>query len=102
MDNLSFEFKAGIAGFFGAVISLRFLRDLSFMQMMLAVCGGFVSAYYLTHLFVAWFELPMANFGGVAFLIGLFGQSFAGAVIMAIRDADLLVLVKGWFKGPKS
>lgn len=98
MDDLGIDLKAGVAGFLGAVVSLRFLRDLTLAQMLLASAGGFFSAGYLTHLIVSWFEFPVTYFGGVAFVVGLFGQSLAGAIILAIRNADLWGVAKGWLE----
>lgn len=98
MDDLGIDLKAGVAGFLGAVVSLRFLRDLTLGQMILASVGGFISAGYLTQAIVHWFGFPLAYFGGVAFVVGLFGQSLAGAIILAIRNADLWGIAKGWLE----
>lgn len=75
-----------IAGFVGAVISLKFLSDLTLWQKITTVAAGTIAAAYCTPLTVELLTLSPRLEGAIAFLGGLFGMSIAGAAITAIPE----------------
>ena len=90
-------FDLAFAGALGALASLPFHSDVqTFAQRAFAVGSGAASAHYVTPLAVEYFSLSTARSGSVAFLVGLFGMSFAAAAVKAVRETDLSELVKGW------
>ncbi len=94
--ELSPELKTGIAGMFGAVISMRFIKNLGPWQMIAVAAGGFFSAMYLTHMIIDMFQIPIDEkyVGGIGFLVGMFGQTLAGSILTAINNLDLLGGIK--------
>ena len=74
------------AGFFGAVISLKFLSVLTIWQKVSSVAAGTIVAAYCTPLTVELLNLSPKLESAIAFLGGLFGMSIAGAAITAIPD----------------
>lgn len=60
-----------VAGFAGGVVSLSYLRELSRLQMAMAVLAGTVTSGYLTPLAQHWITMPVEAENAVAFLIGL-------------------------------
>lgn len=71
-------------GFFGALVSLKFIENLSLWQRGSTVFAGTLVSAYLTPVVVSWLELSPRLEAGIAFLCGLFGMSFTGAVIKAM------------------
>ena len=75
-----------IAGFCGAVISLKFLAVLTIWQKVTTVAAGTIVAAYCTPLTVEILNLSPKLEAAIAFLGGLFGMSIAGAAITAIPE----------------
>lgn len=86
LASLGLTKGSALGGFFGAVISLRFLEGLSWWKRLSTVIAGTFVAAYVTPLIVLLFDLNVKVESGVAFLVGVFGMSLAGAVIKAIPD----------------
>jgi hypothetical protein len=75
-----------VGGFFGALVSLKFIDGLTPKQRGSTVLAGTLVSAYVTPLAVSFLELTPKLEGGIAFLCGLFGMSFTGAVIKAMPD----------------
>lgn len=60
-----------VAGFAGGVVSLSYLRELTCLQMVMAVLAGTVTSGYLTPLAQHWITMPTEAENAVAFLLGL-------------------------------
>lgn len=75
-----------VGGFLGALVSLKFIDGLGRWQRGTTVLAGAVASAYVTPLILAGFDLSGHLEGAVAFLVGLFGMSFGGAVIKAMPD----------------
>lgn len=75
-----------IGGFIGSVISLRFLSELNWIQRIVAVFSGMFIAGYCAPIILNTLDLKPQLEGGIAFLVGLFGMSLAGAVEKAIPE----------------
>ena len=78
-----------IAGFVGALISLKFIAEIAtwtLWQRSTTVACGAVVAAYCAPLTVQVLELSPGAEGAVAFIGGLFGMSAAGAVIKAMPE----------------
>lgn len=86
LESLGLKWLPLIAGFFGALISLKFIDGLSVRQRASTVLAGAVIAAYSTPLTVEILGLSAKLEGAVAFLGGLFGMSIAGALIKAIPE----------------
>lgn len=75
-----------IGGFFGAMVSLKFIEGLNIWQRGTTVFAGTFASAYVTPIVVEWLAISAKMEGGAAFLIGLFGMSMAGAVMKAIPE----------------
>lgn len=78
-----------IAGFVGALVSLKFIDGIatwSLWQRLSTVACGAAVAGYCAPLTVQVLELSTGAEGAVAFIVGLFGMSAAGAVIKAMPE----------------
>lgn len=80
------KIAALIGGFFGALVSLKFIEGLGKKQRATTVLAGTLVSAYVTPLLITYLELTPKLEGGVAFLCGLFGMSFTGAFIKAIPE----------------
>lgn len=78
---------ATVGGFFGALVSLKFIEGLSWMQRIPTMFAGMLSAAYVTPLVMEIAAMSPKTEGAVAFLIGVFGMSLAGAFIKAAPEA---------------
>jgi hypothetical protein len=86
LTAVGIKFAALIGGFFGALVSLKFIEGLSVKQRASTVLAGTAVSAYATPVIVNLLELSMTLEGGIAFLCGLFGMSFTGAVIKAMPE----------------
>lgn len=86
LEAIGLKWLTLIAGFLGAVISLKFIEGLSVRQRASTVIAGALVAAYCTPLTVEVLGLSAKLEAPVAFLGGLFGMSIAGAAITAIPE----------------
>lgn len=86
LETIGLKWLTLIAGFLGAVISLKFIDGLSVKQRASTVIAGTIIAAYCTPLTVELLGLSTKLEGAIAFLGGLFGMSIAGAAITAIPE----------------
>lgn len=73
-----------VAGFFGGVVSLSFVRELTKFQAIAAVTTGAISANYLTPTalhFFTWIEEPLA----ASFFIGLTAMNVIPGIVELSR-----------------
>ncbi len=84
LEAIGLKWLTLIAGFLGAVISLKFIEGLSVKQRASTVIAGALVAAYCTPLTVELMGLSARLEAPIAFLGGLFGMSVAGAAITAI------------------
>ena len=68
---LGFKGAALVAGALGAVLSLRYIDDLSMFGRVLAVITGTLTAGYLSPAIATWFGLGQPAENAVAFVLGL-------------------------------
>lgn len=85
-----------IAGFFGALVSLRFAAKLSKWGKATAIISGMMISYFITPAAVHLFQLQTIE-SPLAFLIGLFGLNFTAAVHSWVRDVDVPGILKSRF-----
>jgi hypothetical protein len=86
LASLGLKIATLAGGFFGALVSLKFIDGLSLRQRGSTVFAGTLVSAYVTPVIVAYLELSPKMEGGIAFLCGLFGMSFTGAVIKAMPE----------------
>lgn len=86
LSSIGIKFAALVGGFFGALVSLKFIDGLSQKQRATTVLAGTLVSAYVTPILVSYLELSPKLEGGIAFLCGLFGMSFTGAVIKALPE----------------
>lgn len=86
LEAVGLKWLTVMAGFIGAVISLKFIEGLSLRQRASTVIAGALVAGYCTPLTVELLNLSARLEGPIAFLGGLFGMSIAGALIKAIPE----------------
>ena len=90
-DLIGVKLSMGIAGFFGGVVSLAFLRNLTRAQCVLAVLVGCFTAAYLTPVLMHFLNLKpgVAEYeNGVAFMVGL---SAMNLIPVAMKTARILI-----------
>lgn len=86
LEAVAIKWGLLIAGFLGAVASLKFIPVLSVTQRGSTVIAGTLIAYYCTPLTIEVLGLSEKLGGPIAFLGGLFGMSIAGACIKAMPE----------------
>lgn len=94
--------KAGlIAGFIGAVISLKFLTEIQTWpaRIFMAFCGTMCAAY-ATPGIADYFKWSERVESALAFAVGLFGMTLANAVMGALREMKIAEAIGSWFKRP--
>ena len=87
--------KGGVmcAGFFGALVSLKWTEGLTVKSGAVTISFGVILAQFLSESLAKRFDV-MEYVLTIAFLVGLFGLSFCATVIKAFKDADLWSLIK--------
>lgn len=89
-----------IAGFFGGILSVGFVGDMSWKQRVFAVLSGMIMAHYLSPLIA--FLFKEADYQEtIGFLVGLFGMSICSALFRAIQASDLWALLQKRFSVAK-
>lgn len=82
---LGIKLSVIVAGFFGALVSLSFIRDLTRYQMLAAVGVGTISANYLTPVFhgaaVHYLGASQDAEGAAAFVIGVTAMNIIPAML---------------------
>ncbi|QMP19223.1 holin [Pseudomonas phage Persinger] len=87
--------KAIIAGFIGALVALKFQEELSgWGGRAWFVCTGVACAYWGTPWAISAYSIDPGLAGSVGFLLGAFGGSLLAAGFRAIKNLDLISLVK--------
>jgi hypothetical protein len=86
LESLGLKYATLVGGFLGAMVSLKFIEGLGLYQRGTTVLAGTVVSAYCTPIIVSYLELTPKMEGGIAFLCGLFGMSFTGAVIKAMPE----------------
>ena len=78
---------ATIGGFLGALVSLKFIEGLNWMQRLPTMFGGMCAAAYVTPLIMELAPtISPKSESAIAFLIGVFGMSVAAACIKALPE----------------
>lgn len=85
-----------IAGFFGAVLSMRFVDGMSKKQRLFAIISGMVMAHYMAPM-IAYLFKENDYQETIGFLIGLFGMSVCSAIFKAIQESDIWALLEKHF-----
>lgn len=78
------KYSASIAGFFGSVVALTFLKELTVLQMLLAVFTGCATSTYTTPLFMHYLSVSSELNDGVAFVIGVVAMNLVPAVLALV------------------
>lgn len=95
---LGMKMQTIFSSFFGALVSLRFIRAETWWGRAMLVIGGFGGAAYGTPIILHALEWPIAYEPGAAFLLGMFGMSICDAVARAVAAADLWSVIRGWLE----
>jgi fructose-specific phosphotransferase system IIC component len=94
--------KAGlIAGFIGALISLKFLTETKTWpaRVIMALCGTLCAAYVAPGV-AEYFKWSDRVEGALTFAIGLFGMTFANSFMTFLREIKFGEAIATWFKRP--
>jgi len=78
------DLSPAVAGFIGALISLKFLATMSPVQVWITLAIGFATSGYLTP--VAHVYLTALPEGGVGFVIGLFSMGVLGGAMELVNS----------------
>lgn len=92
-----------IAGFIGAMISLQFVTEAKTWpaRILMALCGTMCAAY-ITPGIADYLSASERVESALAFAIGLFGMTAAGAVMQSFRELKIAEAIATWFKRPGS
>lgn len=88
---LGIKLGTTIAGFFGGVVSLAFVQNLTRTQAVMAVLVGTLTAAYLTPVVVEKLAVTPELQNGAAFVIGLCAMSIIPIVRKAVPSAASLI-----------
>lgn len=93
---LSAKHSALLAGFFGSLVALTFLKELTRLQMTGALITGLATSTYLTPLAMFYFNLTPEVNDGIAFLMGIVAMNIVPAIISVseVIRKDPLELIK--------
>jgi hypothetical protein len=94
--------KAGlIAGFFGALVSLRFVHEANTWptRIFMAVAGT-IAAAYITPGLAEYLGASERVESALAFGFGLFGMTLAGAIVCQVRELKIADAIATWIKKP--
>lgn len=94
--------KAGlVAGFIGALVSLRFVREAdTWPARCFMALAGTMAAAYLTPGLAEYLGASERVESALAFGFGLFGMTVAGAIVSALREQKLGEAIATWFRRP--
>jgi fructose-specific phosphotransferase system IIC component len=94
--------KAGlIAGFIGALISLRFIAEATtWPSRIFMALAGTMAAAYLTPGIAEYLGAGERVESALAFCLGLFGMTASGAIMHSLRELKIAEAVATWFKKP--
>lgn len=100
LDAIGSSVPMAGGGFFGALLSLRFLSpDASVAFRMVMLFGGFVASIMLVPMVVSMLDIKGVNVtAGISFIVGLYGMSVIAEGNELIRSGALRDLVLGRFK----
>lgn len=90
-----------IAGFIGALISLKFFPTATWWEKVLTFFGGWSAAVYGTPMVIAYFKLSAeadSYAGGIGLVIGLFAMTIVAALITAITETKWSELISNILK----
>lgn len=96
--NLELLFSSPFfVGAAGALVSLRFSRDVTWRQRMTTfVCGALIAGYCANPM-SNWLKLTAAgDILGVAFALGLLGLSVLTAVFKGISELEVAKIITSW------
>lgn len=78
---LSAKHSALLAGFFGSLVALTFTKELTRVQMLMALLTGLLTSAYLTPLVMFYFKITPEINDGMAFIVGLVAMHDVPAII---------------------
>ena len=85
--SLGLSKGATVGGFFGSVVSLKFIDGPLGQRLTTAACGWLCAAYLAPLILeVAGVSLSTRNELAVAFLVGLFGMSLVAQILKALPE----------------
>ena len=92
-----------VVGALGALVTaVRFTPGASWFERGFNVLAGSLAAGYISPALVAWLGLHAEPYASsAAFVVGLLGMSVASALLAAIRDTPLGVILTGWLSRTK-
>lgn len=78
------DLSPAVAGFIGALISLRFLATMSPVQVWITLATGFITSGYLTPVVHAY--LTTVPEGGIGFIIGFLSMGVLGGAMELVNS----------------
>lgn len=86
-----------IVGLFGAVVSLKFVREeMTIGSAALMVLGGWSTTVFGTETVMFYAGIPDKHLLGTGFFVAVFSMSLCAAVSKAINTIDLGGIVRAW------
>lgn len=87
-----------VAGIFGAIVGLKFVPGLTWLERVTNLGAGGVIAYYVAPALANWWGLSEHMVGFMSFILGMFGLSVAAAIFQGIRTLNLAEVITEWLK----
>lgn len=84
LTDLGLQGTTVVGGLAGALVSLKFIPGTNWWQRGTNAVGGMLAASYISPLLGTYLKLPPSVFGGIAFLIGMYGMTVANAGVEEI------------------
>jgi hypothetical protein len=88
-----------LAGFFGALVSTYFAAK-SWTERLIMAFSGTLCAAYITPVIGEYFKASERQENGLAFAVGLFGMTLAGAIVQTVRETKFGEQLATWLKRP--
>lgn len=85
-----------VAGVLGALVGLKFVPGLTWLERVTNLGAGGVLAYYTAPAIVSWWDLSPQMLGFLGFALGMLGLSIAAAVIQGIRETSVARIIDSW------
>lgn len=103
VSHFGLNVAISIAGFFGAVVSLSFVRGMTRPQIVSSLVVGLLFANYATPVIVHYFGIPDEIKLGAAFFAGLTAMNFIPAILKFTETSNILFFLRSKFgdKGEK-
>jgi hypothetical protein len=98
LKGFGIDIAISVAGFFGAVVSLSFVRGMTRPQILASLVVGLVFANYATPVITYYLGTPEQIRLGAAFFVGLTAMNFIPAILKFSETRNIVSMLRGRFQ----